>query len=266
MFNPLSDKRTDKRAASVLALLGLLCTLLFVPAGPAAAAPGDNVTQNWPAAAVFYEAPCPDTPTFSMTEEAFLACKTALESRVVLAYSQLLAALPAGQRLALEQGQQDWIACYYAYLEALAQLWDDQVKVWYGTDQERRTNIYRDAALGMLLNRAYDLESWLDGCYAALDPAAAGAKALELKQALTTLQVDMGLCLYVTGEQYRAKITAAHRAFYTFYDSNLAFVQAARPGDQPMLVAEGYLQVQRMSYLTHLHYQGCRFFHREREE
>ena len=103
MFNPLSDKRTDKRAASVLALLGLLCTLLFVPAGPAAAAPGDNVTQNWPAAAVFYEAPCPDTPTFSMTEEAFLACKTALESRVVLAYSQLLAALPAGQRLALEQ-------------------------------------------------------------------------------------------------------------------------------------------------------------------
>jgi len=255
-----------KGAACVLATLGTLCALLLGAARSAEAAPGDHITQNWPAAAVFYDAPCPDTETFSMTEEEFLACKTALESRVVIGYSQLLNSLAREQQAALEQAQRDWIACYYAYLDALSQLWDDQVKVWYGTDQERRTNIYRDVALAMLANRAYDLESWLAGCYASLDPAVAGDKAAELQQALTALQVDMGLCLYVTGESYRAKITAAHRAFYAFYDSNLAFVQRMRPGDQPVRVAEGYLQVQRMSYLTHLHYQGCRFFHREREE
>ena len=92
------------------------------------------------------------------------------------------------------------------------------------------------------------------------------AKESELTKGKEELQVDMGLCLYVIQEEYRPKIKEAHRKFFAFLESNEKFISLVTDGNETIITAEGLLQVQRMSYLTSVHYQGCRFFRREREE
>lgn len=250
-------------------LAALLAALLAVTAagGSVLAATGQNVTQNWEAAAVYYSTPCDETETFRMTEETFLALKVGLEEQLVVAYSACLRALPEEARPALQTAQKRWIECYDAYGEMLRQAWDAPVKVDFNVaGKERRTNIYRDVVLVMLSNRIEDLTSWREGRFAGLEEAAAAEKSEELAGALTQLQVDMGLCLYVTTEEYRAKMMSAHQAFYRSYDADQAFLRALLGEAESTLTAEGLLQTQRMSYITLLHYQGCRFFHTEREE
>ncbi|MBO7668011.1 MAG: hypothetical protein J6T26_06060, partial [Firmicutes bacterium] len=158
-------------------------------------------------------------------------------------------------------------ACYYAYLDSLAQRWTEPVKIYFDDpEEERRTVLYRDFALVMLCQRIEDLDEWAKGRLACVEPAAVEEKQAELIEAKKQLQVDMGLCLYVIDEPYREKITAAHRSFYTFFDSNEKFVKLLSRGAPAAVVAEDLLQVQRMSSLTSDYYYGCRFFRREREE
>ena len=246
--------------------LVLLCAVLL-PATAAAAASWENVTQNWEAAAVYYDSPCTNTETFNMTEDEFCSAKVELETQVILAYGRLRAGLSGDTRTALEQAQKDWVACYYAYLDALAQRWTEPVKIYFeDPEKERRTVMYRDFALVMLCQRLDDLDNWSRGLTAYVEEDAVADKQAELVEAKKQLQIDMGLCLYVIDEPYREKITAAHRAFYKFYDSNEAFVKLLAGGDPARVVAEDLLQVQRMSRLTVDHYYGCRFFRREREE
>lgn len=76
----------------------------------------------------------------------------------------------------------------------------------------------------------------------------------------------MGLCLYVIQEEYRPKIKEAHRTFFDYLDSNQKFISLISQNDLNTIATEGLLQIQRMNYLTSVHYQGCRFFRREREE
>ena len=246
--------------------LMLLCALLL-PATVATAASGENVTINWEAAAVFYDSPCTNTETFNMAKDEFLSAKTELETQVILSYGRLYNQLDGERQEALAQAQRDWIGCYYAYLDALEQRWTEPVKIYFeDPEKERRTVLYRDFALVMLCQRIEDLNNWLQGSLAYVEPAAVSAKQEELTEAKKQLQVDMGLCLYVIDEPYREKITAANRSFYKFFDSNHAFVELISGGDQSRVVAEDLLQVQRMSRLTADHYYGCRFFRREREE
>ncbi|MGM9662458.1 MAG: hypothetical protein ACI3WR_05140 [Oscillospiraceae bacterium] len=252
-----------------LAALAAALLLMAGAAGEAVlAATGLNVTQNWEAAAVYYSTPCDETETFRMTEEEFCELKVGLEEQLVVAYSAYLQTLSGEARQALQTAQKCWIDCYYAYIDMLRQAWDAPVKVDFNVaGKERRTNIYRDVVLVMLSNRIEDLTSWREGRFAGLEAAAAEEKSAELEEALTQLQVDMGLCLYVTTEDYRAKMMTAHRAFYRSYDADQALLRTLLgEEDGTTLTAEGLLQTQRMSYITQLHYQGCRFFHTEREE
>ena len=39
----------------------------------------------------------------------------------------------------------------------------------------------------------------------------------------------------------------------------MKFISLVTDGNETIITAEGLLQVQRMSYLTSVHYQGCRF-------
>lgn len=228
---------------------------------------GKNITQNWAAAAVFYDTWAEETETFHMTEEEFLECKTELESRLVYAYSTYHNSLSDSEREALEEAQKAWIDCYYSYISALEQKWLEPVKIFFGvTGKERRTNVYREAILLMLTNRITDLEEWNAGELVRMEDAFTLAKESELKKRKEELQVDMGLCLYVIQEEYRPKIKEAHRKFFAFLESNEKFISLITDGNKTEIAAEGLLQVQRMSYLTSVHYQGCRFFRREREE
>ena len=95
---------------------------------------------------------------------------------------------------------------------------------------------------------------------------AAEQKAAELEEALTRLRVKMGLCLYVIQEEYRPRIMDAHRAYFDFFDANGAFLELISKGDRSALLGEKLLQANRIAYITGVHYQGCRFFRREREE
>ena len=246
--------------------LVLICAVLL-PTTIAAAASWENVTQNWEAAAVFYDSPCTDTETFHMTEEEFYAAKVELEAQVVLAYGRLHAGLSGDTRLALEQAQKDWINCYYIYLDSLSQRWTEPVKIYFADpEEERRTVLYRDFALVMLCQRLEDLDNWAKGLTAYVETDAVADKQSELIEAKKQLQIDMGLCLYVIDEPYREKITAAHRSFFQFFDSNDAFIKLFAESNPARIVAEDLLQVQRMSELTSDYYYGCRFFRREREE
>lgn len=231
------------------------------------ASDGRNVTQNWAAAAVFYDAPSAETETFHMSEKEFLDYKTELETRLVLAYSEYYHSLPdAGQAL-LKDSQKAWINCYYSYIEALEQRWLGPVKIYFGvTGQERRTNVYREIVLLLLTNRITDLAEWNAGRFVRMEDAFAAKKAKTLEKAKKQLQVDMGLCLYVIQEEYREKIRASHRTFYDFLDHNQKFIAYISDGDEKVITAENLLQIQRMNYMTKTHYQGCRFFRREREE
>ena len=153
------------------------------------------------------------------------------------------------------------------YLDSLAQRWTEPVKIYFEDPyQERRTILYRDFALVMLCQRLDDLDSWSKGRLAYIEKDAVPDKQEELIEAKKQLQIDMGLCLYVIDEPYRKKITAAHRSFYQFLDSNHTFIEIFSEGDATAVLTEELLQVQRMSRLTADYYYGCRFFRREREE
>lgn len=144
-------------------LIWVLCLMLGLTAVSdiTYAADGQNVTQNWSAEAAFYSASCEETETFHMTEEHFLQYKTELEARLILAYSTYYHQLSGEARTALKDAQKMWIDCYYLYIEALEQRWTQPVKIYFGiTSKERKTNIYRDYILLMLMNRITDLEEW----------------------------------------------------------------------------------------------------------
>ena len=246
--------------------LVLLCAVLL-PTTVAAAASWENITQNWEAAAVYYDSPCTDTETFHMSDDEFYSAKTELETQVIFAYGRLRGQLQGEAQAALEQSQRDWVACYYMYLDSLAQRWTEPVKIYFEDPyKERRTVLYRDFALVMLCQRLDDLDSWSKGRLAYVEAGAVSEKQDELVEAKKQLQIDMGLCLYVIDEPYREKITAAHRSFYKFLDSNHTFVEVFSEGDDTAVLTEDLLQVQRMSRLTADYYYGCRFFRREREE
>lgn len=226
-----------------------------------------NITQNWEAAAVYYNTPCFETETFHMTEKQFYTRKVELEEDLIRAYSRCLATVSGEQKTALQAAQKAWIDCYYAYIDMLTQVWDSNIKVDFGdSGRERRTNIYRDIVLVMLANRVDDLNSWSERRFARMEAAALPEKQQELAEGRTQLQVDMGLCLYVTTENYREKMMTAHRLCHGFLDADQAFLRTVCGGDENALTAEGLLQLQRMSYVTKLHYAGCRFYHIEREE
>ncbi|MDY4470231.1 MAG: hypothetical protein SPE28_06845 [Eubacteriales bacterium] len=248
-------------------ILWLTAVLMLFSAIPAQAGDGRLVTQNWAGSAVFYDVPCDETESFHMTDDEFLCSRLSLENRLIYAYSAYLNSLDGDEREALVASQKAWIRCYYAYDEALKQLWLEPVKIYFGvTGQERRTNVYREAMLLLLINRITDLEEWSKGRLVRLDAGMAEQKAAELEEALTRLRVKMGLCLYVIQEEYRPRIMDAHRAYFDFFDANGAFLELISKGDRSALLGEKLLQANRMAYITGVHYQGCRFFRREREE
>lgn len=259
--------KIKERAVGIILILLLTLTISAEKAEIVFANDGKNVTQNWAGAAVFYNTAADETETFHMTEEEFLQCKVELESRLVYAYSTYYNNLPDTERKALEEAQKAWLSCYYSYISALEQRWLGPVKIYFGVEgKERRTNVYREYILLMLINRITDLEEWNAVEFAEIEDAFAPVKKSELKSAKDELQVDMGLCLYVIQEEYRQKIKKAHREFFAFLESNEKFISLVTDGDEIIITAEGLLQVQRMTYLTSVHYQGCRFFRREREE
>ncbi|MBR2131638.1 MAG: hypothetical protein IJ955_03720 [Oscillospiraceae bacterium] len=257
-------KKERKSWLSVL----LVLVLLLMPTLQVSASDNPlNITVNWEAAAVYYDTPCDETETFRMSEEEFYRRKVEMEEDLIIAYSRYLSTLSGEERTALKNAQKAWIDCYYAYIDMLLQVWDSNIKVDFEVyGKERRTNIYRDIVLVMLANRIEDLNSWYEGRFARMESSALAEKQQELIEDKKQLQVDMGLCLYVTTENYRQKMMTAHRAFYRFYDAEQAFLQTVCGGNANILTSEGLLQVQRMSYVTLLHYAGCRFYHIEREE
>ena len=123
-------------------ILWLTAVLMLFSAIPAQAGDGRLVTQNWAGSAVFYDAPCDETESFHMTDDEFLCNRLSLENRLIYAYSAYLNSLDGDEREALVASQKAWIRCYYAYDEALKQLWLEPVKIYFGvTGQERRTNV-----------------------------------------------------------------------------------------------------------------------------
>ena len=257
-------KKERKSWLSVL----LVLVLLLMPMLQVSASDNPlNITVNWEAAAVYYNTPCDETETFRMSEEEFYRRKVEMEEDLIIAYSRYLSTLSGEERAALKNAQKAWIDCYYAYIDMLLQVWDSNIKVDFEVyGKERRTNIYRDIVLVMLGNRIEDLNSWYEGRFARMESSALAEKQQELIEDKKQLQVDMGLCLYVTTENYRQKMMTAHRAFYRFYDAEQAFLQTVCGDNANILTSEGLLQVQRMNYVTLLHYAGCRFYHIEREE
>ena len=186
---------------SIILTLFLAMVLAMEQAEIVFAKEGKNVTQNWAAAAVFYDTQADETETFHMTEEEFLACKTDLEARLVYAYSACLNSLPDAERRALEDAQKAWLDCYYSYISALEQKWLGPVKIFFGvTGKERRTNVYREIVLLMLTNRITDLEEWNAGEFVRMEDDFILTKESELTKGKEELQVDMGLCLYVIQE------------------------------------------------------------------
>lgn len=269
ILSEMSEELKMKKMQVISILLILLFTLIITieSATMAFAHEGQNVTQNWAAAAVFYNTSADETETFHMTEEEFLTCKIELETRLVFAYSTYYNSLKGAEREVLEETQKAWIDCYYSYTSALEQLWLEPVKIYFGvTKKERRTNVYREAVILLLTNRITDLEEWNAGRLVGMEDAFFQEKEKELKKAKEQLQVDMGLCLYVIREEYRPKIRESHQKFAAFLESNKKFLSLITDDNKTIIAAEGLLQVQRMSYLTNVHYQGCRFFRREREE
>lgn len=261
-----SMRRKNGRRAGLLALL-LMLVMGAETVSAAASNNPFNITVNWEAAAVYYNTPCFETETFHMSEENFYKRKVEMEKDLILAYSRCLSTVSGEAREALVAAQKAWIDCYYAYIDMLLQVWDSNIKVDFEVyGKERRTNIYRDIVLVMLGNRIDDLNCWASRRFAYMESALLAEKQQELVDTKTNLQVDMGLCLYVTTENYRAKMMTAHRTFYKFYDADQNFLRTLCGENANLLTAEGLLQVQRMSYITLIHYAGCRFYHIEREE
>lgn len=256
-----------RQRMTILILSFILLTFLSECTAYAVSIPGKNVTQNWAASAVFYNSPSDETETFHMTEEEFLNYKLELEAQLVTAYSTYYHHLSGPEQAALKNSQNAWIQCYQSYTEALAQRWQRPVKVFFGvTGKERRTNIYREFLILFLTNRITDLEDWNKGRLARTETAMSISNAAAFEESKKQLQIDMGLCLYVIQEEYRPKIKEAHRTFFDYLDSNQEFISLISQNDINTVATEGLLQIQRMNYLTSVHYQGCRFFRREREE
>lgn len=256
-----------KHLISLLLFLAFMTVISVPKTETVFADEGKNITQNWAAAAVFYNTWAQETETFHMTEEEFLKCKTELEARLLFAYSTYYNSLPAAERDALKEAQKAWLDCYYSYISALEQRWLEPVKIYFNvTGKERRTNVYREIILLLLTNRITDLEEWTKDRFAGMEDAFLLSKESKLEEEKEQLQVDMGLCLYVIQEEYRQKIKEAQQNFFTFLEKNETFISLIGNGNKTMITAEEMLQIQRMSYLTSVHYQGCRFFRREREE
>ena len=199
-----------------------------------------------------------------MSEEEFCAKKAALEEQLAFRYETLYNKLTGPAKEACKQAQSDWLSFYNAYLTALEQRWTVPVKIYYGMPNECRTILYRDNCLRALANRIDDLNCWANGWVVQMSPAHAKDYAPLVEDEKTSLQVDMGLCLYVIDEPYRPKITAAHSAFFTFLDSNAKFI--ALLGSENSVPGETMWQLERMHRMTKDFYQGCRFYRREREE
>ena len=244
----------------LLAAALLLC-LLFSTLPVFAA---ENITQNWSAAAVYYDAPCYETESFLMSEEEFLLKKAALEKELALRYEALFSRLSGPAKEACLQAQEDWSKFYKAYLSALEQRWTVPVKLYYGKPNECRTIVYRDNCLRALAIRIDDLRAWEKGWVVQMSSARAKDYAPLVEEERTALQVNMGLCLYVIDEPYRPKITVAHNAFFAFLDSNAKFI--ALLGGDTSVPGETMWQLTRMHRMTKDFYQGCRFYRREREE
>ena len=246
------------------------CTLAFASlwaySAPAFAASDHNYTQNWAESAVFYTSPCDETEAFLMTDEEFLFHRINLENRLVCAYSVYLSSLEGDRKDALKSAQKAWLDCYYAYVAALEQLWLEPVKIHFAvTGHERRTNVYRELVLLLLTNRITDLEEWNMGRMVSMDEGLLEQKTEELNEMRRQLQIDMGLCNYVIQEEYRLKIMDSHKKFFIFFDKNQEFVSLLTD-DPSVITGECLLQLDRMTYMTGVHYEGCRFFRREREE
>ncbi len=127
---------------SIILTLFLAMVLAMEQAEIVFAKEGKNVTQNWAAAAVFYDTQADETETFHMTEEEFLACKTDLEARLVYAYSACLNSLPDAERRTLEDAQKAWLDCYYSYISALEQKWLGPVKIFLELPEKRGARMY----------------------------------------------------------------------------------------------------------------------------
>ena len=125
---------------SIILTLFLAMVLAMEQAEIVFAKEGKNVTQNWAAAAVFYDTQADETETFHMTEEEFLACKTDLEARLVYAYSACLNSLPDAERRTLEDAQKAWLDCYYSYICALEQKWLGPVKIFFWSYRKREAH------------------------------------------------------------------------------------------------------------------------------
>ncbi|NLK02443.1 MAG: hypothetical protein GX314_05180 [Clostridiaceae bacterium] len=226
-----------------------------------------NITQNWAASAVYYNSPSAETETFRMSEQEFLYYQKALEMRLEQAYSRYADLLTGEVKEALAESQRDWLKFYNSTTAALEQCWQEPVKIFFEQKSlQRRTNVYREYLLMLLIHRTTDLEEWSAGRLARMDEAFFVEAQDKLEAEKRQLQVQMGLCLYVSDEEYRAKIAQMQKAGQQFLDSNQHFVSLLSAGNKTAVLAEELLQLQRLNYLTSVQYEGCRFFRREREE
>lgn len=249
--------RQGRRWALLLLFLSLL---LLTPQAARAA------NHLWPAAALHFDAPAPETATFTMTQEQFQAELTAAQLELTANYDALYAALPAADQALLLTAQTAWQSCYDKFALVLAQLLDSPVKVFYGQEEERKTNIYRDSLLAMTRERAGDLDCWRQGRYAFLDPAGLAAAQEQLIAARKKLENSFGDNIYVMDERYRVPTQEAQQAWRLFVRDNAAFLAARTQANACVLNAEEGLQVERMYALSRLQREGYVFYHREREE
>ena len=221
----------------------------------------------WPPAALHFDEPSPETPTFKMTEQEFIEEQDSLKVRITKAYDKLLPSLPDEKRSLLKDAQSAWQSYYKKYALQLRNQLNAPVKVFYGIKgQERKTNIYRDIVLAILEQRAKDLESWTQGRYGYLDPG-------EVQEAREKLNEEMRL-LYAyflsnnstMDRTFIVPMQEVQDYWYTFFKSNKLFIEGVLKNSESARIAEELLQVQRMHDQTLLHIEGSSFFHREREE
>ncbi|ATW27668.1 hypothetical protein [Candidatus Formimonas warabiya] len=224
-------------------------------------------THLWPLAAVHFDEPSAETPTFKMTEEDFINEQDALKLRVTLAHDKLLASLPDAQQILLKNAQSAWQSYYEKYAGVLKNQLDEPVKVFYGIEgQERKTNIYKDIVLAILEQRATDLESWVQGRYVYLDPGEVKETQEMLNEEKRLLYADFLLNNSTMDRIFIDPMQEVQNYWYAFLQSNTRFIEDVLKNSASVKIAEELLQVRRMHDLTLLHIEGSAFFHREREE
>lgn len=255
-------RQNATRACPLLLLIPCLAVL-------AAAGPADASKHLWPLAAIHFDEPAPETPTFKMTEDEFRNEQSALESRITRACHELLASLPYEQGVLLNTAQSSWRDCFEKYDRALKERLDEPVKVFYGIEgEERKTNVYKDTMLAVLEYRAQDLERWSQGCFGYLQPDGLedAQMGLSLSRTMSSLDKAFGANIYIMDEVFRTPMQEAQDAWFACLRSNAEFVREATDNDEAAAIAEELLQVQRMYRLTLLQKEGYVFFHRERED